>query len=302
MTNKNLRKPFIVTAALAAVASGVGSYAWLDGQRAPALEVYIFSLKSGTSILIRTPEDRRILIGGGATGEVVRSVSSILPFYSRHIDMLISPSDDDKVVTGLIDIADRYNIDEAYVPALTAQMLGSSSTTRVVGTSSSTYQIFLDTLSRKYIPTHEVSAGDSIMLGNNVIAQVLFPEPPGKFPYTKANPPELVLNITYRSHSILILGNTSKKIQDFLATTSLSHSDVVVVSGTALPTNTSYNLIHDIAPSTLVYSRAPMKSSPKKKLPPDPWAAVLPENRFNIREGRSVKVTSDGHNITTSYI
>ena len=247
MTIKIMSKPALIGATAMALACGIAGYAWREEHRKPILEVYVFNLKSGSSVFIRTPDDKRILVDGGANSEVIRELTDILPFYSRRIDIVIATDADDKDVSGLIDVLERYSVDKVVVPAVTLQSLGLASTTDQI------YSMFLDTVKRLNVPIQEVSAGDVLDFGQKiggqpVKADILFPvainidhsansdsklvassaqtidpnayaqmsSKKSVFQYSKASAPEIIMRITYGQTSVLLLGNATVKIQKFL--------------------------------------------------------------------------------------
>lgn len=321
---RKLSRPIILATAATVVVSSFGSYAWHQSHRLPLLEMYIFSLKSGRSIFIRTPQDHRILIDGGANSQVVSELTNILPFYSRRIDTVIATNSETKNISGLIDVINRYDIDVAYIPSITVQSLGMSSSTDM------TYSIFLDKLASHHILAHEVSYGDQISFdGENlfglppVFAQVLFPASPGTFQYSKASSPELAMNISFGSTSVAFLGSVNKKVQKFISSTTsstFSNSPILIVSHSAPPDRMSSELINKLGPTDLIYSKAISKVSsgtatnssnsskkkqksylspaPKnKKTQNDPLVSILFDHRYNIKEVGTVKIVSDGKQI-----
>src|ERR1700690_3654211 len=89
------RKKIILTAATAILATAtLGGYVWKEEHHPAILEIYAFNLKSGRSYFIRTPDDKRILVDGGANSEIIGELTRILPFYSRRIDSLIATGQD----------------------------------------------------------------------------------------------------------------------------------------------------------------------------------------------------------------
>ncbi len=310
-----LAKPFIIGAAATLALSGVGAYAWKENHRPHILEVYIFALKSGRSLFIRTPEDIRILIDGGANSEVVTELTKILPFYSRRIDALIATHTEGKDVSGLIDVLKRYRIGRAYIPRITLDGEGIASSTDHI------YETFIETLNDLKVDIQEVGAGDHIDFDAHVSGNVIFPAQTTDFQYSKASAPELVMNISFGSTTISLVGGVSTKIQKYLVTKgALNHSDVLVVSNNGSTSNMSAQCIDAVRPQYFVFSKAVSKSdsssSNKKILPQrgnqthktavtattkkleDPLATILIENRFNIQEKGTVKIISDGKTIS----
>lgn len=97
----------IITAAVSALI--VWQY-----QQPPAdtvLAVTFLDVGQGDAILIETPSDRRILIDGGKpSGNVVRALSNVLPWYERTIDAIILTHPDDDHGGGLVEVARRYRV------------------------------------------------------------------------------------------------------------------------------------------------------------------------------------------------
>ena len=305
MTGTMTSKPVLLCAAAAtALAFGMAGYVWKEEHREPVLEVYVFNLKSGSSIFIRTPEDKRILVNGGANSEVIRELTNILPFYSRRIDTIIAASALGKDVSGLIDVLERYSIDKVVVPGITLQSLGLSSTT------DQTYAAFLDTVDRLKVPLQEVSAGDTLDFGQKigdkkVGARVLFPAAPSSLAYSKASAPEIILNISYGKTSVMLLGNATTKIQKFLAASKSGADDLranaLVVPHGASSDSLSVAILDKMKPEYLVYSQAvaksQKKSAPSKDKKADPLYFILDDKRFNIKEKGTVKIVSDGSSL-----
>src|SRR5574338_1551044 len=139
------RRTILIAAGVFVLLGMAGASVYPQLIRPARLDLYVFSLKSGRAILIRTPRDRRILIDGGSSSEIIRAVSRVLPFYSRRIDMLIATTDSARDVSGLVDIIRRYQVQKIYVPALTLGELGLASTTDPI------YAEFLATAGRLHV-------------------------------------------------------------------------------------------------------------------------------------------------------
>ena len=300
-------KPVVIAIAAGTVACGLGAYAWRQEHRPRILEAYIFSMKSGFSMLIRTPDDKRILIDGGASGDVVQAVTSVLPFYSRRIDAVLATNDDDRYMSGLVDVVSRYSVGQAYLPGVTLQSLGLASST------GQAYAALLREIEARGIAKTDLKAGDSVPLDASTTLDVLFPAKAGSFAYSRASGPQVIFRISCDATSILYFGDASPKIQKFVAS-STRESDastmngrngqatVLIVTESATPDNLAAKLMDTFAPSHLVFAK-PVKSagSPKKKPAPDPLATIPAEQRFDIRDGRTIKIVSDGTRLSIGY-
>ncbi len=307
MKTKLYIKPIIVVASIAIASSALGAYYWREEHRKPILEIFVFAPKNGRSVFIRTPEDYRILIDGGSNSEIIRFISKILPFYSRRVDMVIATTDNGKNTGGLIDIIQRYQIGDIYLPKYTLDSLGLASSTDQI------YETFIQMVNELGSNTEEVSIGKVIDLDSKTKLKILFPADPTKFSYSKASAPEVLFNINYGVTNILFAGNASPKIQKYIASTNdvsnsnIELSNVLVVSHSALPNNISSEFINKFHPANLVYSKNLSKhqtssgtTKTKKKI--DPLLYLSPDNRFNIRENGGIKIESDGKGVNLSFI
>jgi hypothetical protein len=48
------------------------------------------------AVFLQTSGGKRILINGGGNSEIIRKITKVIPFYSRHIDTIISTNEEDK--------------------------------------------------------------------------------------------------------------------------------------------------------------------------------------------------------------
>lgn len=286
-----------------------------DQQRPAVLEIYVFALKSGRSMFIRTPDDQRILIDGGGNSQVIAQLTDIIPFYSRRIDAVIVTNTDGKNVSGLVDVMARYDVGRVYVPRYTLENLDLASSTDQI------YETFVDAVKFVGVRVDEVQSGDQIPLsgplgdgeGHRATMHVLFPSQPESFPYSKASAPELLFCIEYGDTSVTFMGDASVKIQKYIASSSNirkerfgmnSHSNVLVLSHSATEGNVSQELMEVLRPDFLVYDKlvrenATQKSQQKsasKNVKPksNPLATILNEDRFNLKELGTVRIISDG--------
>ena len=265
-------------------------YLWYIGRLPTELEMHIFDTKSKPSIFIRTPQDERILINGGANSDIIRHITSVLPFYLRRIDMIIVTNDDPSNVTGLIDVISRYQIGKIIIPALTIKSLSLSSSTDQI------YDTFRKTIDALKIPIVQVKGGDRVRLGTELDATILFPTSTTTFTYSKASSPELVMRMLYRETSFLLVGDISSKIQKYVAhSTSTAQyllSDILFIPHSINGNSLSSDLIDEVHPKFVVYSQSPTTSTKSKKI--DPLYSVMDDHRFNLKQKNTIMVLSDG--------
>jgi hypothetical protein len=216
----------LVAAVLALAGVGFFAYVWHWEHRPHVLEIYCFALdKSGNSpgnlaVFIRTPDGHTALIDGGKTDSIASDLASVMPFYRRSIDVLISTNPDDSHVTGLADVIERYHIGKVIEADVASPA------------TSSAYLAFENEISAEKIPENKVSAGDGIDFGDpSLSVSILFPTSPtnsdasSSFPFSKTNIPVLAFAIRYGTTEIIFGGNITKKEQAFIGQGISSSSD-----------------------------------------------------------------------------
>lgn len=291
-------RPFLFAVLIAlAVVLGAGIYVWHEENRPRIFEMYDFALNSGRSVFIRTPNDKRILIDGGANSEVIKRLTDILPFYSRHIDFILATNTDGKNVSGLIDIIKRYSVDELIVPDVTLESLKLASSTDLI------YSTLIDTAKNRSVPIQAVMAGDSIVFDpGNVIVDMLFPATSSAFQYSKASEPSIAMRVKFGRISFVLLGDATPKVQKFIASQRVGRVNVLIVSNSASPSTLAPQLTDVLKPEYLIYSKIISRNHPKTKMTSkkeiDPLRFIPENKRFNLKEKGTVKIESDGVSIS----
>lgn len=76
------------------------------------LKVVFFDVGQGDSIFVETPQKHQILIDGGPSGDrMLEKLSGELPFWDRSIDLVILTHPDYDHLRGLLDVLDRYKVE-----------------------------------------------------------------------------------------------------------------------------------------------------------------------------------------------
>ena len=156
-----------------------------------------------------------------------------MPFYKKKIDKIIIPSAVPAQIGGLIEIIDRYEIDEIMI-------------TKLIATSTVLTEL-LRGIRKNKIHTIEVEKGDSIEI-DEIKLNILFPYK--EFKFNKSSLPELALEINYKNTSAFLLGNLSKTIQKNinLDLEIINTENVIEFYNSAIDSKVSKELIEKIKP------------------------------------------------------
>ncbi|MDD5165289.1 MAG: hypothetical protein PHG25_02000 [Candidatus Pacebacteria bacterium] len=291
------------------IVASISAYIWHISVVPLRFELYVFNTKGKPAIFIRTPQDERVLINGGANSDAIRYITKVIPFYSRRIDMVVLTNDDANNVTGLIDVINRYKVGSIIIPAITTRSLGLASSTDEI------YETFMNTVSASHIPIKEVKMGDTIEHSHFKV-DVLFPALDSEdvasmhsttskqFSYSKASVPELVLKITYGRTAFLLIGDVSTKIQKFIAKAS-PMANVLIIPHSASASALSLDLVNAVQPEFIVYTQAITSAQSSSKISSrvskiknvDPLYMILDDHRLNLKQKNTIRVLSDGESV-----
>ncbi|MFC1927708.1 ComEC/Rec2 family competence protein [Chloroflexota bacterium] len=131
------------------------------------LHVSFLDVGQGDAILIQTPIGQDILIDGGPDPQKINlELSGKLPFWDRTIDLVICTQPQADHVTGLVEVLQRYRVEQVLDPG--------------VSYDSAIYQEWLRLIEDRGIEYNIARAGQEINLGNGIKLEMLNP-PEGLF-------------------------------------------------------------------------------------------------------------------------
>ena len=74
------------------------------------LEVIFLDIGQGDAILIKTPQNKNILIDGGPDQKIIYKIDHYLSFNNRQIDLMILTHPDPDHFTGLVEVLSRLKV------------------------------------------------------------------------------------------------------------------------------------------------------------------------------------------------
>ncbi len=126
------------------------------------LHIVFCDVGHGDAVYVRFPDGRDMLVDGGPNNKVLGCLGKHMPFWDRHINLVIMTHPQRDHMQGLISVLDRYGLD---------YFVRSD-----VDNSTEGYQKLLDVVSRKKIPVKFVTAGEKIEVGSTSLS-VVWPSP-----------------------------------------------------------------------------------------------------------------------------
>lgn len=86
-------------------------YYYFTVSRENYFQVHFLDVGQGDSILLVTPDKEYILIDGGPSGHVIEQLGQTIPFWQNTLDYVVATHGDADHVTGLVDVLERYNVE-----------------------------------------------------------------------------------------------------------------------------------------------------------------------------------------------
>lgn len=173
---------------------------WPNSNECQCLSVSFLDVGQGDAAYIKTPDGYDMLIDGGVDTTVLRELGRVMNFTDRDIDMMVATHPDLDHIGGLLDVLERYQVHSMLT------------TTNINETPVSA--AFKESILNEGSTVIEAEAGQVILLGEHVYIQVLSPR--GDETNWETNNASIVTRIVYGDTALLLSGDASKEIEDFL--------------------------------------------------------------------------------------
>lgn len=165
--------------------------------------IYFLDAGQGDAILVRTPNDRFVLIDGGPDDKVLTELSDVMPFFSRRIDLVILTHAHSDHINGLVSVLKRYDVPAVLITGAVAH--------------GSYYDEFMDIIAGKNIRLFIAESGNDFDFGGGVFLDILYPvESIFAKKIENTNNASIVSKLVYGKSSALLTGdaeNESEKEQ-----------------------------------------------------------------------------------------
>lgn len=126
------------------------------------LKIYTLDVGQGDSILIKTRDNKYILIDGGPDEKALQEVQQIVPFFKRKLDLVILTHPDQDHVGGLPDILNYYDVEAVSFSPIPAKNIA--------------YNNFQKIVEQKKIKNLELNENSDFTFGCCVYFDGLWPE------------------------------------------------------------------------------------------------------------------------------
>jgi len=236
------------------------------------LHVAFLDVGHGDAVFIQTPSGKQVLIDGGP--DPSRTLSKLgrqMPFWDRHLDVVVLTSPDAGRLNGLVPVLERYTVDFVVSGAEMAE-----------GSVYAHWQALLTARPPETVGT--LHAGMTWTLDTDVALHALWPDPGTSGP--------LVLRLIYGDSSFLLMGDATTTVEQTLVNTQPIHSTVLQIARYGTKSSTNIAFLQAVSPASAIIST-------DDKHPPAAatLARLMGIPIYRTDQHGTIEVVSDGHSI-----
>ena len=182
------------------VSSGLLWSVAIDENRQGVLTFAVLNIGQGDALFVESPTGTQVLIDGGPDKNLMKEIPHMMPWYDRHIDMLVVTNPDKDHYEGFIPLLDKYSVDVVLEPGTT--------------NSSPVYPVLEKKIVDKNIPRILARHGQIMDLGGGAYLQILFPD--RDVSGLSSNDGSIVMRLVYGDSSVALQGDSTAKIEHYL--------------------------------------------------------------------------------------
>jgi competence protein ComEC len=175
--------------------------AWGFSQPDGKLRVTFLNVGHGEAIFIQTPQGRQVLVDGGAYATVLyEQLGRQMPFWDRHLDLVIATQPDPAHTAALPGIFRRYRVDRLLLDGAPAGLASAEELAAAAGAAG--------------VPIHYALAGETILLDEGVRLELLHPGGLSEAGDRRDN--SVVLRLVYGDFNLLLTGAAGLSVEEWL--------------------------------------------------------------------------------------
>ncbi len=209
-------------------------------ERKGKLVFAVLDMGQGDALFIESPTGKQVLVDGGPDNTLMREISKVMPWYDRHIDMIVVTNPDKDHYEGFIPLMKKYSVDLVLEPGTTNK--------------NDLYASLEKEISDKNIQKVIARRGQVIDLGGGAYLQILFPD--RDISGLSSNDGSIVMKLVYGETSVMLQGDSTARIEDYLLTlgTTTLKSTILKAGHHGSRTSSSEEYVHAVNPQWTVIS------------------------------------------------
>jgi len=207
------------------------------------LKVVFLDVGQGDSIYIEAPNGKQIVVDGGPDSKILSSLSKVMPFADRSIDMIIATHPDSDHIGGFPLLVDNYKVSNIIEN-------GSVSTSKI-------YTSLEEKINKNKINKIIARRGMHIILDDkkNIYLDILFPD--RNVSDMDSNDASIVGKLVYGNNSFMLTGDASTYTENLIEWNEKEntlHSDVLKIGHHGSRTSSSLLWLEKVNPKVAIIS------------------------------------------------
>ena len=212
----------------------------LHEDRKGVLTFEVLNIGQGDALWIESPTGVQVIVDGGPDNTLMKEIPKVLPWYDRHIDMIVVTNPDKDHYEGFLSLLKKYKVDTVLEPGTTSK--------------TETYALLEKEITDKKIEKIVARRGQVVDLGGGAYLQVLFPD--RDISGLSSNDGSLVMKLVYGGTSVMLQGDSTSKIEDYLLTlgTTTLKSTILKAGHHGSRTSSAPEYVSAVSPEWVVIS------------------------------------------------
>ena len=205
------------------------------------LKFVVLDVGQGDALYIESPTGVQVIVDGGPNRNLAKVISDVMPWYDRHVDLLVVTNPDADHYEGFISFLNKYKVDALLEPGTTNKY--------------SAYKVFEDNIAEKGIPKMLARTGQKIDLGGGAYLLVLFPD--RDVSGLSSNDGSIVMKLIYGETRVMLQGDSTAKIETHLlnkVASSTLASTILKVGHHGSRTSSTFGYVKTVSPKWAVVS------------------------------------------------
>jgi len=214
-------------------------FALLHESRGEFLVAFL-DIGQGDAIYLRSPSGRDMLIDGGPDKGVLAALGTVMPFYDRQIDVIITTHPDKDHIAGIGDVMSRYKVSYLLDP--------------LIESDSPYYEAIKKNANNNIVTAIKARRGMEIDLGRGVRVHIFFPD--RDVFGLETNTGSVIARVTYGGTSFLLTGDSPSAIEEYIVSQNgdALRSTVLKAGHHGSKTSSSPIFVSTVAPQYAVIS------------------------------------------------
>lgn len=205
------------------------------------LYVYFLDIGQGDAVYVKSPSGHDMLIDASPGKIILERLAGVMPWYDREIDFVVETHPDIDHIGGMPMVLERYRVNYFLEPGIDSKNSIDNEIHKI--------------LKEKNIPDILARRGMDIDLGGGVIFHILYPDKDVSG-LKNTNEASIVGQIKYGSTTIMLTGDSPKKIENYLIKIDGDNlkSDVLKAGHHGSRTSSGENFVKMVSPEYVVIS------------------------------------------------